>query len=211
MKLYAFSGLGADERVYDCLQLDCTLVAIPWIGYEKQESLESYSARIARTIDTREPFGVIGLSFGGAVAVEVSKLLKPEFTILVSSAETMFDLPYIFRLLGKVSIIRRMPSKMFVLPKLIAKKLFGTRNELLPEILDDTDPRFVKWALEALLRWQNKTQLANCFKISGSRDRLLPAKKSTSNEIVEDAGHFMIVDRADEISLFINTVLKMME
>ena len=40
-----------------------------------------YAKRMAGKINTEEEFGILGVSFGGLVAVEMSKILKPKMTV----------------------------------------------------------------------------------------------------------------------------------
>ena len=73
MKLYAISGLGADQRVYQYLNIDYELIHLDWIRPIKNEGITDYTMRLSQGINTSEPFGIIGLSFGGLVAIEMSK------------------------------------------------------------------------------------------------------------------------------------------
>lgn len=79
---------------------------------------------------------------------------------------------------------------------------------LLKEILKDTDPEFAKWAIVRLTTWQNQTRFYNLIKIHGSGDKLLVYKKQSNTILVEKGEHFMIVDRANEISRIIEDILR---
>lgn len=205
MKLYAISGLGADERVFKYLKLEHELIPIPWLTPEISEPIEVYAKRMADKINTEEEFGMLGVSFGGLVAVEMSKILKPKVTILISSAETKEGLRGVYKLMGKTSLATLVPSKLFDMPRGIAKFLFGTeKTELLNNILDDTDNNFTKWAVNELINWRNEDKINNCLKIHGTKDKLIPAPKDENTILIEGGEHFMIVDRANEISNIIN-------
>ena len=88
--------------------------------------------------------------------------------------------------------------------------MFGANNKtLLNQILKDTDPNFVKWAIPAILNWQNKGKCKNTvYKISGNKDRIIPFLKTKNTIKIEGGHHFMIVDKAKEISEKINEILK---
>jgi len=205
MKIYGISGLGADERVFKYLNLKHEIIPLAWIKHDKNESLEHYAKRLAAKIDTNEDFGVLGVSFGGLVAVEISKILNPKVTILISSVETKNELSFLIKGLGKMNVVKYLPSKIFNPPKKIAHFLFGTDNkELLNKILDDTDLDFTKWAINELLNWKNTTPLSSIIKISGTNDKLLPPTKADNTILIEKGEHFMIVDKAKEISEVIN-------
>ena len=208
MKLYGFSGLGADERVFKFLSLNCKFIPIKWIKPISEESIEEYSLRISKIINTDEEFGLLGVSFGGLIAVEVSKILTPKITILISSAETYQDLPFLIRLFGFTKVINILPKTTFRIPPIIAQYFFSTPNKtLLKAILKDSDLDFTKWAIKELSSWKNVQYLSQSLKISGSKDKVIPPKKNRDIYIIEDGGHFMIVDKADEVSSIINQCL----
>ncbi len=208
MKLYGFSGLGADERVFKFLSLNCEFTPIKWIKPTPQESIEEYSLRISKTINTDEEFGLLGVSFGGLIATEISKILDPKITILISSAETYHDLPFLIRLFGFTKVINILPKTIFRIPATIAQYFFSTPNKtLLEAILKDSDLDFTKWAIKELSSWKNVQPINRSLIITGSKDKILPPKKHRYINLIEDGGHFMIVDKADEVSKIINQCL----
>lgn len=205
-KIYAISGLGADKRVFKYLTLDYELVPIEWIKPKTKESIIEYSQRliVEYGIDKDKNFAVLGVSFGGLIATEISKLTNPKFTILVSSVETRNELSGLIKLAGKSKILELVPESLLSPPKTIARFMFGTdKKELLNSIIDDTDLSFTKWAIRELINWKNQAHLSNLIKIGGTKDKLLPPKGD--NTILIDRGeHFMIVDKGKEISDIIN-------
>ncbi len=209
MKVYGISGLGADKRVFNFITLNYPFTPIDWILPYKNESIEEYSKRLSSIIDTENDFCLIGVSFGGLIATEMSKFLKPKITILISSAHTKNELKSIFKWFGKTKVIKLIPTFLFYPPKFIASYLFGAKNnKLLNKILDDTDLSFVKWAIHELINWKNTTQLKNVVKINGTNDKLIPPKGTTKMILIDKGEHFMIVDNAIEISNLINTEIK---
>jgi len=209
LNIYAFSGLGADKRVFEHLQLNHKLVCIDWIKPKKNGSLETYTTRLVMNINSNEPFVLLGVSFGGLVAVEASKMLNPRATILVSSAATKYELSWFQRLIGKTGLLKILPSFVFRPPNFVANIMFGAKNKsLLHKILRDTDLAFAKWASQQLATWNNEIEPSNLYKISGSADKLIPPSKTENTILVKDGGHFMIVDKADEVSELINGIIK---
>jgi esterase/lipase len=78
MTWYLISGLGADERVFDYLDVKAHTSVIKWLEPEYKESLEDYTQRLSFRINQTEEFGIIGVSFGGIVAIELSNICKPK-------------------------------------------------------------------------------------------------------------------------------------
>ncbi|WP_158973531.1 alpha/beta hydrolase [Cellulophaga sp. L1A9] len=210
MKIYGISGLGADKRVFRYLTLEHELIPVDWIKPKKNETLIGYSKRLIEEyeIGNEAEFGILGVSFGGLIATEISKLTKPKLTILISSVETRTELSGIIKLAGKSKLIDLIPEKLLNPPKAAAHFMFGTENkELLNSILDDTDLNFTKWAIRELMNWSNESRLNNLIKIGGTKDKLLPPK-GENTILVENGAHFMIVDKAKEVSDIINDRIK---
>ena len=204
MKIYAISGLGADQRVFQYLELNFEIVPVDWITPDKNEPIEYYSKRLSSVINTKEDFAILGVSFGGLIAVEISKMLNPVTTILISSAETKSELPKKFRMFGN-GLLNILPQRFFDMPRKPAQFLFGTKEtKLLNEILDDTDLHFAKWAVNQLVNWKNTTRLKSVLKISGEKDKIIPPSNTENEHLIKGGEHFMIVDRANEISEIIN-------
>ena len=115
------------------------------------------------------------------------------------------ELRLIYRVFGKTDLINLIPKKAFDIPRSIAKYIFGTdQSKLLNEILDDTDLKFSKWAIKELINWENEQQIENCIKINGTKDKLISASKTNNTRLIIGGEHFMIVDKAKEISEIIN-------
>ena len=202
--LYVFSGLGADERVFHKIDFgNCAVVFIKWIAPLKNERIESYALRITQQITIANPI-LVGLSFGGMMAVEVAKHIATEKIIIISSAKCKNEIPFYFRLAGKLGIANVIPSKSLIKINKFTNWFFSNRTpedkKMLSAILRDTDPVFLKWAIVKIANWQNKTMHQNLFHIHGNADRILPFKYVTCNEIIKDGAHLMIVNKAAEIS-----------
>ena len=65
--VYLLSGLGADKRVFEFLDLsDFKVNHIDWIEPIDNETIESYAQRLLIQITTDRPI-IIGVSFGGII------------------------------------------------------------------------------------------------------------------------------------------------
>jgi pimeloyl-ACP methyl ester carboxylesterase len=209
MKIYAFSGLGADKRVFQFLNLKAQLIPVDWIAPKQNETIDNYAKRLFEAINPEEEFAILGVSFGGLIAMEISKIYKPKLTILISSAETKHELPPIYRLFGKSGVIKFIPKFLLRPPKKMTKWLFGAENSiLLYQIIDDTDLTFAKWAIEKITTWKNEYRLERLYKIHGTNDKMIPIKPDSKTIAIPGGGHFMIVDRATELSTVINKLIE---
>ncbi|WP_291966117.1 alpha/beta fold hydrolase [Maribacter sp.] len=121
MKIYAISGLGADQRVFEHLNLDVELIALDWITPHKNESIKVYAKRLSEVIETDDEFCLIGVSFGGLIATEIGKILSPIKIVLISSVQTKYELRSIYKWVGNSKIIKLIPTALFNPPKIISK------------------------------------------------------------------------------------------
>lgn len=200
MNIYGIGGLGTDERVFSKIELSDKIISIHWIKHHKNDNLTSYAQRLATQINNNEPFVLIGVSLGGFLAVELNKFVSPVKTILISSAEKYYEIPLFFRIAGKLKLLKIFPFLVNP-PKFVIHWAFGAKNKkLLNAILDNTDPKFTNWALHSIMQWRQNVSLPNHIQIHGTRDRLLPFSKKKDAFKIEKGGHFMIEDRAKEIS-----------
>ena len=208
MDIYCISGLGADRRAFQFLEINNKLIHIEWLTPIKNESLSDYSKRLSKQINTKEPFVLLGLSFGGIVACKIATFLKPEKVILLSSITDKKHLPLVLRLIGKTGIHKIVPAAWLNPPMNIAYWFFGVKKEkskqLLKEIFTATDQQFLKWAIGILLNNEGIIAPENVIRIHGTNDRLLPLVNRAGVHKVEGGGHFMVIEQAAEVSEKIN-------
>ncbi|QNN40098.1 alpha/beta fold hydrolase [Pedobacter roseus] len=214
MNTYFISGLGADKRIFSKLKLDekINIIHLDWISPVKNESLAAYAERLSKVIDKAQPFALVGVSFGGMIAVEIAKVLKPTTTIIISSTMLSIHLPALYRFAGSLGLLNIIPAKLLKSSnKLTQNYYFGTRSgsekTLLSKIIKDTDPFFLKWAIGSILSWQNKIKPERIFHIHGTNDKILYSKKATPDFVIENGTHFMVYQNAVEISGIINKLL----
>lgn len=209
--IYIFSGLGADERVFQKLDFSGLKVTfIHWITPQKNEKIEAYAKRLTSQITNNKPV-LIGLSFGGIMAVEVAKQIDTEKIILIASAKTKQEIPFYYRFAGKLSLHKLIPTKLMKQANFLNKWFFGTENkqdkQLLKEILRDTDPVFLKWAIDKIVHWNNETVHKNLIHIHGTKDRILPFRYISCDIIVKEGGHLMTVNKSEELSQILRSLL----
>lgn len=212
-KVYLISGLGADSRAFTKLTFppDLELVHLDWIPALKNESLPDYAMRLAENIDTSSRFYLVGLSFGGMLATEIAKQRKPIHTFLISSTPTFKELPWYYRMAGTLHLQKLVPVSLLKKANSIGLKLLGARSpeerKLLQQLVLDSDPIFMKWALTCILTWRNLERPDNLTQLHGTADYILPAKFTKPDFSIEGAGHFMVYANAKEINSYIGSVL----
>lgn len=209
---YILSGLGADQRVFDQIDFgDFSPVFIPWEPVESNQSFESYIRQLSKQIETPNPI-LIGISFGGMVAQEMSGLFENCPVLIISSVRMRSELPWMMRMSGKVRLHHLIPIKLVLRNKRMNHWLFGTKTEqekkLLNEILADSDPVFTKWAIRRITNWQRNEKVpAKVLHIHGDADRIFPLKNVHPDYIISGGTHFMTVSKHKEVSKVIQKAL----
>lgn len=210
--MYFVSGLAADSRVFKNIQLPahCVPVFLEWIDPLKNESLKDYALRLAESIDTHEPFAIIGLSMGGMITTEIARQYNPAFTILISSVPSSKELPFYFKAAGKLRLHKIVPVS-FVKKAAKFKRVFTTETEedknILRDIIQDSDSKFIYWAMDAILRWKSENLLSSYTHIHGTRDEVLPLRFTKPTHIISKGGHLMVMNRAGEINAVLRQIL----
>ena len=213
MKAYLISGLAADSRVFKHIRLpeNFDIVHLDWIQPVRNESLRDYSIRMAERVNTDEPFVILGLSMGGMIAAEISKVKQPAKTILVSSVPSSKNLPIYFKAAGSLKLYKLVPVAAL---KWAArtKRFFTTETsedkELLRKVIQESDNHFIKWAVEAILKWNLQELPPNFIHIHGSRDEVLPIRFTRPTHIVKGAGHMMVMTNSKEINQILSAELE---
>jgi len=209
--IYIFSGLGADERVFQKLDFTgLTITFIHWTIPQENETIEDYATRLLSQIKTTKPT-LVGLSFGGIMAVEVAKQIDTEKVILIASAKTKTEIPFYYRLAGQLKIHRLLPTKLLKKSNFISNWFFGVSSsfdkELLKTILKETNTTFLTWAIDKILGWTNQTELKNLKHIHGTADRILPIRFINCDFKVNNGGHFMTLNKAIELTKLIRELV----
>lgn len=213
--IYCISGLGADHRIFSRLDIPgVNLLPVPWLKPERLESMGSYAARMKAGIVAENPI-ILGVSFGGMMALEMAKLYTSPTVIIVSSVRDYYQLPYWMRVSGKLRLnqlgLNRLRSMIRPWRLSLPERYFmgvesGEDAALIRAFKAATDPRYLKWAVNRILNWKNEWQPAAFYHLHGSKDRIFPLRRVQPTHIVPEAGHLMIHNRAEAVSAIISGI-----
>lgn len=212
--IYFIPGFGTDEKIFKNLAINnAKLVYINWIDPLYNESYPSYVQRMAAIIDEEEPI-IIGVSFGGMVALEIARTRKVNQVILISSIKTTNELPAKWRLVGKLKLNKVLPIKHIQATKMfyaLANKRVGAFTEeeitFANHYRRTIKPGYLVWALHQILNWKNDYIPPNIVHIHGTDDLIFPIKTSHPTHIIQGGTHMIVMNRAEEVSAIINEVL----
>ena len=212
MRVYFISGLGADKRAFYRIKLPqgYQAVFLDWITPIAGESFPDYAKRFSECIEQDEEFVLIGLSFGGMLASEIAKITSPKKLIIISSLSSYKELPWYFKLAGKLGLHRIVSPSLYKQATML-NRFMGTGNKEMKSIVysyvNNIDPAFIRWSLDVILHWSHTERLSDLIHIHGSNDHLLPYKYVKADYIIKNGGHLMVMNKADEVNTILEKVL----
>ena len=208
LTVYLLPGHGADERIFSRLDLvDYPTQVLSYPIPEKDESFSAYAQRIATQIDTSNAFALVGMSFGGMVAVEISKFLNPDQVILVSSAKCAEELPPLYKSFRNLPIHKVLSGGFFKWWGLRLQPLMEPipkeEQQFFQQMLKAKDPLYVKRTLGYIINWEEENCGKELVHIHGEKDRTLPYRHVSPTVSLPNAGHMMVYTHAEEVSNWI--------
>lgn len=210
LNVYCIPGMGVNERLFKNLKLsNCSIRYIIWETPFRKESLADYAMRLSKQIDTTQPFVLIGVSFGGMCCVEISKKLKPLKTFIISSSKFHTELPFKITFWRMLPLYRLFNDGFFKDAAMIAKKQFGVftdeQKKSFRRMLDEAPQNYFNGAVDCIVKWKNEIRPENLIHLHGTADRVLPHSKVVACDYsIKGGTHFMIINKAEEISEIIN-------
>lgn len=203
-KVYFISGLGADSRSFGFLDLSfCDPEFIEWIKPSQGETLASYAEKLFLSINDEKAV-IVGVSFGGMLATEIAKKHPGTKVIIIASSKTCFEIPFYLRFWRYFPIYKLHSEKTKNYGGELVLNILGAKGieqrKVQQHILKDSDPLFIRWAIHAILHWNNTIAPNNVFHIHGTADKLLPYKLVKADFAVSRGEHVLILDKAEEVS-----------
>lgn len=211
--LYFIPGLGADERLFSRLKLTgYRKKYIKWLVPKKNESLPHYAKRLSSQIDSKKSFSLIGVSFGGMLAVEMSKFLKPRKVFLIASAKTYKELPASIHPFRYFPLYNFLSESILHSAAVFNKRMFGIKNredeKLFSDMLLACPKGYLQSAMQMILEWKNTSYPKNLIHIHGSKDRFFSIYKIKDPVVIPTGTHFMPYHNSQEVEKIILKELK---
>ena len=114
--IYCMPGLGANPKIFENIILPkdtFELHFLQWkIPLSIEEPLEKYAIRMSKDIIHKNPV-LLGVSFGGILMQEISKIITFKKIILISTIKSHHEFP------NRLKLIQRTKVYKFSLPKLL--------------------------------------------------------------------------------------------
>ncbi|HET7435611.1 MAG TPA: alpha/beta hydrolase [Thermoanaerobaculia bacterium] len=213
--LYVLSGIGGDERLFEAQRAVRDIRPIARIApAHAHESLAEYAARVAGQITIQEPFDLGGSSFGGMIALELARHLRPRQVFLFGSCRSADAIAPLLRALHPLAAV--LPDGLLHPPRMalpLIARWFGAsvpaHVELFGAMIAATTPAFIRWAARAVFCWPGVAELPMpIHHVHGERDHVIPVNRVRADRVIAGAGHLLNVTHADAVNAFIAEVTR---
>lgn len=214
INVYFVSGMCYNCSVFDKLELPQGFrkAYIEWIIPNRYETIGEYSRKMARRINTRHPFVLVGYSFGGVIVQEMSKFLSPRKIILISSYKSKKEIPALFRFARATNIIEKAPETVFsstgFVTSVFNKIVYDMPNVELAKYMTVVDPAYIRWAARQIVNWVPEgLRNTRLYHIQGTKDQIFSYDKMDDVYPVSGGDHLMVLKHAAEVSRILAMIL----
>ena len=194
-------GMSANPLIFERIKFSKDIYEIhlmKWIDPISNESIISYSNRLAKGIIHENPI-LIGVSFGGLIVQEISKLISVDKVILISSIKSNTELPLYMKSAKFLKLYKYFPLKLFDeifnLSKFLKINKIYKKLDLVDKYLSVRDENYLKWAICEILNWSQKTPIEGVIHIHGNKDLTFPISLIKNCIIIPDAGQALILTK----------------
>jgi pimeloyl-ACP methyl ester carboxylesterase len=199
--VYFMPGMAANPAIFEYIKLpknQFKIHLLEWIIPTKNENIESYAKRMNQKIKHKDPV-LIGVSFGGVLVQEMSKQMKCKKIIIISSVKSKHELPKRMRLAKVTKAYKLLPTKFVSNFKSFARYAFGEtvkkRVKLYRKYLSVADKRYLDWAIENMVCWNQDEAIPHIIHIHGDNDSVFPIKNISQCIAVKGGTHIMIINK----------------
>lgn len=211
--IYCVPGMGVSGKIFARIRIEGRpLKVIEWLEPHRRESLQDYARRMAAHIDAEGPVDLMGLSFGGIVAVEIARIRPVRHIFLISSIKSRQEKPLFFKMMRiapfYLTNIRFLRDRTIW----IWGRFFGLNDKkqiaFFYRIMPDLSDRYHRWSVRQIVRWKNPEPPVPVTHIHGTKDRIFPLRSCDPCHTIPNADHAMIVTHGPEVSRLIREKLK---
>ncbi|WP_323787968.1 alpha/beta hydrolase [Psychroserpens sp.] len=199
--IYLMPGMAANPTIFEHIKLPEDKFEIHWLEWiipNLKESLESYAKRMIAKIE-HENIVLLGVSFGGILVQEMSKYMSLRKLFVVSSVKSKHELPKRMKLLKLTKAYKILPTQLVSNIDFLAKYAFGEtvtkRVELYKKYLSVSDKRYLDWAIENVIEWNQEQAHPDAIYIHGDKDAIFPHSCNGNCIVIKGGSHIMVINK----------------
>ena len=215
LTIYWIPGMCADAKIFEPYIKDLSNFQHKVFNWYEPKSLNqdlsSYSDYFVSEIVDENPI-IVGVSFGGLVALKMAKKVSFSKIILLSSMANYQAKPFLFKALHKMGLARIVSylcaSNLERFLTFYYGKKYSKQKKLYDTFLPYRNKKYLFWAFIQNIIWMGKTNLSpNLYSIHGENDEIFPIGQNHYDHLVEKASHVMIVTHQKTIKKQIKEIV----
>ncbi|MEE9407800.1 MAG: alpha/beta hydrolase [Polaribacter sp.] len=212
--IYFVPGLAAGPEIFEHLELSPDKYEFHYLKWIKplalEESISNYAMRMCDEIKEVNPV-IVGVSFGGIMAQEISKFIKTRKVIIISSVKTSNELPKRYKMAKFTKAYKLFPTTVVSNFEDYAKYFLGKslkkRAKIYNKYLSVRGKTYLNWSISSVLNWVQDKPQDNLVHIHGTKDHVFPIKHIKDAIEIKGGTHVMILTKAKKISQIIDESL----
>jgi len=194
-------GMSANPLIFEMIKFPKDIYEVhllKWIEPILNESIESYASRLSKDIIHYKPV-LIGVSFGGLIVQEISKLLEVDKLIIISSVKSNTELPLYMKSAKFLKLYNYFPLKLFDeifnISKFLKINKIYKKIDLVDKYLSVRDENYLKWAIREILNWKQKKPLEGVIHLHGDKDITFPISLIKNCITIQGGTHALILTK----------------
>ena len=202
-------GMGASPKIFEYLKFPILyeIVFLSWIPPFEKESLSNYAKRMSEFVKHKNPI-LIGVSFGGILVQEMTKYIKCDKIIIISSIKSRDELSGVMKISSVLGLHRLIPSYLIRNIESLVYLFYGSKMKkkflLYRKYFTVRDPAYILWAINCIVNWRGIIIKNKLIHIHGNIDRIFKIKKIKNPYIKIDGDHAIIITRHEWFNDFLS-------
>ena len=194
-------GMAASPKIFEFIDLPdkFEIFCLSWTTPKQDELLSDYAKRMCNKVKHKNPV-LLGVSFGGILVQEMAKYISVHHIIIISSIKSRNELSFPMKMAKKTNAHKLLPTQWINNIDLLAMFSFGRgikkRISLYQRYLSERDPKYLNWAIDSLVNWNQENVIDNIVHIHGISDNVFPIKNLNQPFIKIRGGHAIIITQA---------------
>ena len=199
--VFFMPGMAANSKIFEFLEFPKNFKPhyLEWFQPNENEGLKSYVDRLSKEIKGKNII-LVGVSFGGIIVQELSKIMVVKKVIIISSVKSRHELPLMMQLSKKTKAYKYLPLNwiddfeslvVFVFGPMIKKRI-----SLYRKYLSFRDENYLKWAIHQIVNWEQNKPHKSTIHIHGTHDLVFPSIYIKNAIFVNGGNHAMILRKA---------------
>lgn len=199
--VYLMPGMAASPKIFEYIKLpehQFKIHLLEWMIPLEDETIQDYALRMAHKINHKN-IVLLGVSFGGVLVQEIAKHIKLRKLIIVSSVKSVSELPRHMLLAKITKAYKLVPTHLASNIDVLVKYAYGVkankRLELYKKYLSVNDSKYLSWAIENMVCWNQEEYNSDIVHIHGDKDAVFPLKHLSNCIKIKGGTHIMIINK----------------